>query len=117
MCKRRVTPRRWAGEVDVLRQKKVIGSAKRAAGSAPRASALAPACCMCMMHMCNFKGLTRAPSSFDGHLLICPCARLLSRNKFVILTPARWSSCMCPLFAPLCPEAEPVAPPHNKHDD
>ena len=53
-----------------------------------------------MMHMCNFKGLTRAPSSFDGHLLICPCARLLSRNKFVILTPARWSSCMCPLFAP-----------------
>ena len=39
MCKRRVTPRRWAGEVDVLRQKKVIGSAKRAAGSLPAACA------------------------------------------------------------------------------
>ena len=40
MCKRRATPRRWAGEVDVLRQKKVIGSATRGrrAGSAPRAS-------------------------------------------------------------------------------
>lgn len=35
MCKRRVTPRRWAGEVDVLRQKKVIGSAKRAAVAPP----------------------------------------------------------------------------------
>ena len=46
MCKRRAAPRRWAGEVDVLRQKKVIGSAKRAAGSAPtRASPLPGAAC------------------------------------------------------------------------